>query len=66
MSRRFGLLAGLLLVAVWVLAGAGIAGITLLAGVVGWLGGRVLGGDVAATGLGDRAARRRGPTGRQR
>lgn len=59
MSRRFGLLAGLLLVAVWVSAGAGIAGLTLLAGVVGRLGARVLAGDVAVTGLGDRAVRRR-------
>ncbi|MET7752471.1 hypothetical protein [Micromonospora sp. NPDC005367] len=59
MSRRSGLLAGLLLVAVWVLAGAGIAGITLLTGVVGWLARRVLAGDVAVTGLGDRAVRRR-------
>ncbi|MFD0787746.1 hypothetical protein ACFQZ8_27895 [Micromonospora azadirachtae] len=59
MSRRFGLLAGPLLVAVWVSAGAGIAGLTLLTGAVGWLGGRVLTGDVATTGLGDRAVPRR-------
>ncbi|MFC0505838.1 hypothetical protein [Micromonospora costi] len=62
MSRQqFGFLAGFLLVAVWAAAGPGAAGLAVLAGLVGWLVVRVLDGDVAVTGLGDRsgAARRR-------
>ncbi|WP_165947302.1 hypothetical protein [Micromonospora sp. 15K316] len=58
--QRFGVLAGLLLVvAAGASAGAATAGLALLAGLVGWLSVRILGGDVAATGLGDRVARRR-------
>ncbi|RKN15303.1 hypothetical protein D7147_25980 [Micromonospora musae] len=60
MSRPwFGVLAALLLTAGGALAGATAAGLVLLAGLVGWLAVRILGGDVAATGLGDRVARRR-------
>ncbi|MEU6206621.1 hypothetical protein ABZ814_23910 [Micromonospora musae] len=55
MSRPwFGVLAALLLTAGGALAGAATAGLILLAGLVGWLAVRILGGDVAATGLGDR------------
>ncbi|MFI7607825.1 hypothetical protein ACIBTV_22145 [Micromonospora sp. NPDC049366] len=62
MSRQqFGFLAGFLVVAVWVSAGITAAGLAVLAGLLGWLVARVLDGDLAATGLGDRVrpARRR-------
>ncbi|MEU7847179.1 hypothetical protein AB0B74_18935 [Micromonospora parva] len=57
MSRQqFGFLAGFLAVAVWALAGAGAAALAVLAGLLGWLVVRVLDGDLAVTGLGDRRA----------
>ncbi|MFC3502230.1 hypothetical protein ACFOOK_14825 [Micromonospora krabiensis] len=62
MSRQqFGFLAGFLVVAVWVTAGIATAGLAVLAGLFGWLVARVLDGDLAVTGLGDRvrAPRRR-------
>ncbi|MGK5740878.1 hypothetical protein [Micromonospora sp. URMC 103] len=60
MSRQqFGFLAGFLVVAVWAAAGAGAAGLAVLAGLAGWLVVRVLDGDLAVTGLGDRAGARR-------
>ncbi|KAB1938982.1 hypothetical protein F8271_17645 [Micromonospora sp. ALFpr18c] len=60
MSRQqFGFLAGFLVVSVWALAGPGTAGLAVLAGLLGWLVVRVLDGDVAVTGLGDRVGPRR-------
>ncbi|WBB69007.1 hypothetical protein [Micromonospora sp. WMMD812] len=62
MSRQqFGFLAGFLVVAVWAAAGIGVAALAVLAGLFGWLVVRVLDGDLAVTGLGDRVrpARRR-------
>ncbi|MEU8300682.1 hypothetical protein AB0C04_25790 [Micromonospora sp. NPDC048909] len=62
MSRQqFGFLAGFLVVAVWATAGVWVAAVAVLAGLVGWLVVRVLDGDLAVTGLGDRtrAPRRR-------
>ncbi|MEU7611344.1 hypothetical protein [Micromonospora sp. NPDC049204] len=55
MSRQqFGFLAGFLAVAVWALAGIGVAALAVLAGLLGWLVVRVLDGDLTVTGLGDR------------
>jgi hypothetical protein len=57
MSRQqFGFLAGFLAVAVWALAGVGVTALAVLAGLLGWLVVRVLDGDLAVTGLGDRRA----------
>ncbi|KOX04870.1 hypothetical protein ACWD6L_08125 [Micromonospora profundi] len=60
MSRQqFGFLAGFLGVAVWALAGVEVTAVAVLAGLLGWLVVRVLDGDLAVTGLGDRADSRR-------
>ncbi|MFF5180811.1 hypothetical protein ACFY2Q_22515 [Micromonospora sp. NPDC000316] len=60
MSRQqFGFLAGFLGVAVWALAGVEVTAVALLVGLLGWLVVRVLDGDLAVTGLGDRTGSRR-------
>jgi hypothetical protein len=56
MSRpQFGFLAGFLGVAVWALAGGWATALAVLVGLLGWLIVRVLDGDLAVTGLGDRS-----------
>jgi hypothetical protein len=52
--QQFGFLAGFLLVAVLALGGAGAAAAAALAGLVGWLLVRVLGGDATGSGFADR------------
>ncbi|MFU8851236.1 hypothetical protein ACNAW0_09675 [Micromonospora sp. SL1-18] len=56
--QQFGFLAGFLLVAVWLLGGAGAAAAATLAGLAGWLLVRALDGDVTVPGFADRVGRR--------
>ncbi|MFI6760957.1 hypothetical protein ACIBF5_17660 [Micromonospora sp. NPDC050417] len=65
MSRQqFGFVIGLLIAAVWAVAGFGAAAGAVLAGLVGWLAVRVIDGDLSVAGLADRASanRRRSPS----
>ncbi len=57
MSRQqFGFLIGFLFAAVWAIVGFGVAAATILAGLVVWVGVRVLDGDLNVAGLADRTA----------
>jgi hypothetical protein len=57
--RQFGFLVAFLIVAVWDIAGFGIAAAAVLAGLFGWVVARVIDGDLNIGGLTDRAAANR-------
>ena len=54
--QQFGFVIGLLIAAIWAVAGFAAAAGAVLAGLAGWLVGRVLDGQVDLAGLVDRVS----------